>query len=144
MLPPFGLILSRSSPSSEAHQLAWDANASLISYTCTLSVLIPAKLRAEGIAYAGPTPINLGGTPHTAYDLQIYRIGAERCSALQRLMRRTAADLLVIWDEFTALVDPPFLNTGQSLANFSGVVSGSIPSSRVTRELLENVLIVLF
>ena len=97
MLPPFGLILYRSSPSSEAHQLTWDASASLILYTCTSSVLSQAKLRAEGIAYAGPTPSNLGGTPHTVYDLQIVRIGAEqRRLASQRLMRRTAAAPLVI------------------------------------------------
>jgi hypothetical protein len=51
----------------------------------------PARLSASGMAKAGPTPITCGGTPATANERSVPRMGMPRRAAAARDMSSVAA-----------------------------------------------------
>ncbi|VEU39694.1 unnamed protein product [Pseudo-nitzschia multistriata] len=132
MAPPLGLTFAGSMFKISMHQLACEAKASLISQTSMSFTIRLHCFNTAGMATAGPIPITRGGTPLTAYPLQIPRMVRPRFSASALVMTKTAAAPSVVCDEFPAVVFPFLENTGLSLPRISTVVCGRIPSSSVT------------
>ena len=75
-------------------------------------------------------PINSGGQPATAYSTNFAKIGKLFCSAKDLLAKKHTAHPSVIYEQFPAVVEPPFLLKGVlSLANFFIVVPALMPPS---------------
>mmetsp|Transcript_17184 Transcript_17184/g.50772 ORF Transcript_17184/g.50772 Transcript_17184/m.50772 type:complete len:225 (+) Transcript_17184:104-778(+) len=129
MAPPFGFTLSIGMLSLSTQYVAWLANASLISKISTSSTERPAFSRAFGMATAGPMPMTAGGTPATAEDLRVASTGRPNRCAVDRFAISTAAAPSLTWDELPAVVVPPRLKAGFSLARVATSVPGRIPSS---------------
>mmetsp|Transcript_21361 Transcript_21361/g.50574 ORF Transcript_21361/g.50574 Transcript_21361/m.50574 type:complete len:392 (+) Transcript_21361:180-1355(+) len=130
--PPFGLTRAGSMLRTSMHQLACDAKASLISQTSMSPMDRPHCFNTAGMATAGPIPMTRGGTPLTAYPLQIPRTGNPRFWASARVVTNTAAAPSVVWDELPAVVLPSSEKTGLSLDRIGRVVRGRMPSSSLT------------
>lgn len=103
----------------------------MISYTSISSLFNPAFFKASGIAKAGPIPIISGGTPATAYDLYLAKIGNPSLTATDLLANNTPAAPSVTYELLPAVVEPPFLKAGLNLLNYCLLVY-LIPSSSLT------------
>mmetsp|Transcript_3368 Transcript_3368/g.6272 ORF Transcript_3368/g.6272 Transcript_3368/m.6272 type:complete len:231 (-) Transcript_3368:111-803(-) len=92
----------------------------------------PACLSAAGMATAGPMPITSGGTPTTANARKMPTMGMPCFSAKERFANSTAAAPSDTWLELPAVVVPPFLKAGLSLARSAAPTPLRMPSSAVT------------
>lgn len=90
-----------------------------------------------GIATTGPIPITSGGTPPTAKLNILPSIGNPCALAKDLLASITTAAPSVTYEEFPAVVLPPFLKAGFSFPSPATVVSALTPSSVSTTIVLE-------
>mmetsp|Transcript_70736 Transcript_70736/g.216814 ORF Transcript_70736/g.216814 Transcript_70736/m.216814 type:complete len:246 (+) Transcript_70736:210-947(+) len=112
--------------------VAWEANASLISYTSMSSTLRPAFFKASGIANAGPTPMYAGSTPTTAKLRMRASTGRPSFVATERRAIKTMAAPSDTWLALPAVVLPPALKAALSSPKPLVVVSARGPSSALT------------
>mmetsp|Transcript_25129 Transcript_25129/g.63060 ORF Transcript_25129/g.63060 Transcript_25129/m.63060 type:complete len:206 (-) Transcript_25129:235-852(-) len=136
MAPPFGFTFSMGIWRCSIDMVACEAKASLISKMSMSPTCSPAFSSAAGMAYAGPTPINLGSTPTTAKLLMRARMGKPSSLAALRRAKRTSEAPSETWLAFPAVVEPPGLKLAFSFARPSNVVPARGPSSALTRTFL--------
>ncbi len=132
MAPPLTLTFDMSGWCSFSHASTTGANASLISTRSISSIDIPARSSTFAVDGMGPVSINTGSTPATANEWKRARGFRPSWAARSSEAMRTAAAPSVIWDELPAVMTPSGLNAGLSVASFSTVLSGRIPSSALT------------
>lgn len=101
------------------------------------SIVIPAKVKALGIATAGPMPIISGATPTAVWEMIFPRIGNPSHLASSLVIRMQALAPSLTWEEFPPVDLPSLLKDGFNLERPSIVVSPLIPSSFSTRIFLE-------
>mmetsp|Transcript_13043 Transcript_13043/g.40679 ORF Transcript_13043/g.40679 Transcript_13043/m.40679 type:complete len:214 (+) Transcript_13043:274-915(+) len=139
MALPLTLSFSWSAPSALAHEPGTDAKASLTSYRSIWSSDMPAFLSAFLVAGMGPSSITTGSVPASASATTRARALAPlpaRASACRprSLTIITAAAPSEICEAVPGVSTPPGA-IGFSLASFSTVVFGRMPSSRVCSEV---------
>lgn len=91
-------------------------------------IVSPLFYKTDGMATAGPIPIISGGHPFTVYATYLAKIGRFNFSATDLLANKTTAAPSVVYEEFPAVVLPPFLKAGFNFPNYS-TVDSLIPSS---------------
>lgn len=74
-----------------------------------------------------------GSHPFTVYAMYLAKMVNPNFSATDLFANKTTAAPSVVYDEFPAVVVPPFLNAGLSFANYS-MVDTLIPSSFSTKK----------
>src|SRR6266850_1237653 len=130
--PPFGLTRGsfRSTFISLRQPSTWLAKASLISMMSISASFSPARSRARGIAYAGPTPMMRGSTPALAAD-RMRAIGFFPLLFPHPLDPMTSAAAPSLIPEALPAVTTPPSNRGLSFASWSSVASRRGCSSRL-------------
>ena len=91
----------------------------------------PACFSSFGAANTGPMPISLGSQPATANPRNTPSGFTPRCAAARSLMTTTADAPSANWLALPAATTPPS-RAGLIFDTPSNVVSGRIPSSRLT------------
>jgi len=122
-------LAEKSASTSRAHASGTDANASLTSKRSISPRCRPDFFNTFFVAGMGPVSMIVGSVPATAVATMRAR-GVSRCAfTAASLARRMAAAPSLICEEFPAWIHAVGLNAGWSVASFSTVVPGRIPSS---------------